>query len=75
MGAMTDAVGINFGTTWRWGGLPLFYGRYGACVVLDAIDYTTVLVWWDGLLPGPRYGVASWGGLGLERYVGVLYVF
>jgi hypothetical protein len=44
------------------------------CVAPYATYYTAVSIWWDGLPPGPRYGVAYWGGLGLRRYVGVLYV-
>ena len=49
MGAMTDAVGIDFGTAWRWGGWPLFYGHLGTCVVPYATDYTMVPKWWDGI--------------------------
>jgi hypothetical protein len=64
MRAMTDVVGINFGTTWRWGGWPLFYDQYGTCVVPYATNHTPVLMWWDGLLVGPEYGFTSWRGLG-----------
>jgi hypothetical protein len=49
MGATIDAMGINFGMTWRWGGCPLFYGQVGTCVASDSTDHPTVPVWWDGL--------------------------
>jgi hypothetical protein len=41
VGATIDAVGSDFGMTWRGREWPLFYSQVGACVAPPAIDYTT----------------------------------
>jgi hypothetical protein len=68
---MIDAMGIDFGKTWGWGGWPLFYDQFGTCVASYSIDHTTIPIWWDGLLPGPRYGLPpgeAWDHRGMLMY-------
>jgi hypothetical protein len=45
---MIDVVGLDFGTTWRGRGWPLFYDHVGTCVVPHATDYLVIPIWWDG---------------------------
>ena len=40
----------------------------------DAAVYTSVSLCWGGLPGGLGYGIASWGGLGPQRYVVYLFV-
>jgi hypothetical protein len=40
----TNAMGKCIGSTWRWGGWPLFHGHGGASVVTDATGDSEVSI-------------------------------
>jgi hypothetical protein len=48
VGATIDAVGSAFAMAQRGRGWPLFYSHIGMCVAPYSIDYTVILIWWDG---------------------------
>jgi hypothetical protein len=59
----------DIGSPRRWRRRALLHCGGSADMATDAAGYSAVPLCWGGFSGGPRYGVASWGGVRPQRYV------